>query len=46
MKDKKISLCSKMYCASDTTEEKIKSSCKGTQKHGNNVNYQNCIMYY
>jgi hypothetical protein len=33
-------LNSKMYCASDTTGEKIKSSCKGTQKDGNNVNYQ------
>jgi hypothetical protein len=28
-KDKLISLCSKMYCASDITEEKIKLSCKG-----------------
>ena len=35
-----ISLCSKMYCASDITEEKIKFSCKGIQKQGNNVNYQ------
>ncbi len=35
-----ISLCSKMYCASDITEEKIKFSCKGIQKDGNNVNYQ------
>ena len=35
-----ISLCSKMYCASDFTEEKIKFSCKGIQKDGNNVNYQ------
>jgi hypothetical protein len=39
-KDKMISLCSKMYCASDFTEEKIKFSCKGIQKDGNNVNYQ------
>ena len=39
-KDKMISLCSKMYCASDITEEKIKFSCKGIQKDGNNVNYQ------
>jgi hypothetical protein len=39
-KDKMISLCSKMYCASDITEEKIKFSCKGIQKEGNNVNYQ------
>ncbi len=39
-KDKMISLCSKMYCASDITEEKIKFSCKGIQKVGNNVNYQ------
>ncbi len=28
-KDKMISLCSKLYCASDITEEKIKFSCKG-----------------
>ena len=39
-KDKMISLCSKMYCASDITEEKIKFSCKGIQKDGNDVNYQ------
>ena len=39
-KDKMISLCSKMYCASDIAEEKIKLSCKGIQKDGNNVNYQ------
>jgi hypothetical protein len=39
-KDKMISLCSKMYCASDITEEKIKFSCKGIQKDGNNINYQ------
>ena len=39
-KDKMISLCSKMYCASDIAEEKIKFSCKGIQKEGNNVNYQ------
>ncbi len=39
-KDKMISLCSKMYCASDFTEEKIKFSCKGIQKYGNNVHYQ------
>jgi hypothetical protein len=39
-KDKMISLCSKMYCASDISEEKIKFSCKGIQKDGNNVNYQ------
>jgi hypothetical protein len=31
-KDKMISLCSKMYCALDITEEKIKFSCKGIQK--------------
>ncbi len=35
-----ISLCSKMYCASDITEKKIKFSCKGIKKNGNNVNYQ------
>jgi hypothetical protein len=40
-KDKMIPLCSKMYCASDFTEKKIKLSCKGIQKDGNNVNYQN-----
>ena len=39
-KDKMISLCSKMYCCADTTEENIKLSCKGIQKEGNNVNYQ------
>ena len=39
-KDKMISLCSKMYCASDSKEENIKFSCKGIQKDGNNVNYQ------
>ena len=39
-KDKIISLCSKMYCASDSKEENIKFSCKGIQKDGNNVNYQ------
>ena len=35
-----ISLCSKMYYASDISEEKIKFSCKGVQKDGNDVNYQ------
>jgi hypothetical protein len=39
-KDIMISLCSKMYCAWDITEEKIKFSCKGIQSDGNNVNYQ------
>ncbi len=34
-KDEMISLCGKMYCASDITEEKIKFSCKGSQKDGN-----------
>ena len=29
-----------MYCASDITEDKIKFSCKGIQKEGNDVNYQ------
>jgi hypothetical protein len=38
-KDKMISLCSKMYCASDITEEE-KKSYKGIQKDGNNVSYQ------
>ncbi len=38
-----ISLCSKMYCASDITEENIKF--KGIQKDGNDVKYQNFIMY-
>ena len=47
-KDKMISLCSKMYCASDITEEKIKFSCKGIQKDGNNVNYQKFhnVLFY
>ncbi len=31
-KDKMISLCSEMYCASDITEENIKLSCKGIQR--------------
>ena len=40
-KDKMISLCSKMYRASDLdVNEKPKFSCKGIQKDGNNVNYQ------
>jgi len=39
-KDKMISLCSKMYCASDISEEKIKFSCKGIQKDGNDVSYK------
>ena len=38
--DKMICLCSKMYCCSDLDEKKIKLSCKGIQKEGNNVNYQ------
>ena len=29
-----------MYYASDISEEKIKFSCKGVQKDGNDVNYQ------
>ncbi len=29
-----------MYCCADTTEIKIKLSCKGIQKEGYNVNYQ------
>jgi hypothetical protein len=37
--DKMISLCAKIYCCADTTEENIKLSCKGIQKEGNNVNY-------
>ncbi len=45
--EKMICLCSKMYCCSDLDEkEKPKLSCKGIQKDGNNVNYQNFIMYY
>ena len=39
-KDKMISLCSKMYCASDITEKQIKYSCKGIQKEGNNICYE------
>ncbi len=35
-----ISLCSKMYCVSNITEEKIKIKCKGIQKDGNGVNDQ------
>ncbi len=44
-KDKMISLCSKMHCAPDITEENIKFSCKGIQKDDNHVKYQNFIMY-
>jgi hypothetical protein len=40
--DKMICLCSKMYCCSDLDEKKIKLSCKGIQKDGNNVNYKKC----
>ena len=29
-----------MYCASDISEEKIKFSCKGIQKDGNDVSYK------
>ena len=39
IKDKMISLCSKMYCCADETEENIKFSCKGIQKEGNNICY-------
>jgi hypothetical protein len=35
-----ISLCSKMYCCSDITEENIKLSCKEIQTDGNIVNDQ------
>ena len=39
-KDKMVSLCSKMYCCSDMTEEKIKFSAKGIQKDGNDISYK------
>jgi hypothetical protein len=46
-RDKMISLCSEMYCASDFTEEKIKFSYKGIQKDGNNVKLSKKItMFY
>ncbi len=38
--DKMIRLCSKMNCCSDVKGKKIKLSCKGIQKDGNDVNYQ------
>ena len=39
---KMICLCSKMYCASDITENpaKDKISCKVIQRDGNNMNYK------
>ena len=40
MKDKMVSLCSKMYCCSDFDEDKIKFSCKGIQKANNNICYK------
>jgi hypothetical protein len=40
IKDKMVSLCSKMYCASDNSEENIKFSCKGIQKAGNDMCYK------
>jgi len=39
-KDKMICLCSKMYCCANNDDDKIKFSCKGIQKEGNNVNYE------
>ena len=41
-RDKMICLCSKMYCASDITEnpDEDKISCKGIQRDGNNMNYK------
>ena len=45
MKDKMVSLCSKMYCASDESEENIKFSCKGIQKAGNDMCFKNLKMY-
>jgi len=35
-----IGLCSKMYCCANKDDDKIKFSCKGIQKEGNNVNYK------
>ena len=40
IKDKMICLCSKMYCCANNDDDKIKFSCKGIQKDGNNVNYE------
>jgi hypothetical protein len=37
IKDKMVSLCSKMYCCSDFDEAKIKLSCKGIQKDNDNI---------
>ncbi len=45
--DKMICVCSKMYCCSDLDEKKIKLSCKGIQKDGNNVKlskFSQCII--
>ena len=39
MKDKMVSLCSKMYYASDESENDIKFSCKGIRKAGNDMCY-------
>ena len=38
--DKMVSLCSKMYCCSDITEEQIKFSCKGIQHNNNKITYK------
>jgi hypothetical protein len=45
-KDKMISLCSKMYCASDTTEEKIKFHVKESKKMATILIIKNLKMYY
>ncbi len=44
-KDKMVSLCSKMYCCSDMTEEKIKFSAKGIQKEGNDISYKKFLKF-
>ena len=45
-KDKMISLCSKMYCASDSKEENIKFHAKGYKKMVIMLIIKNFIMYY
>jgi hypothetical protein len=42
-KDKRISLCSKMYCCADITEKDVKLSAKGIEKEGKEVNHKKII---
>jgi hypothetical protein len=45
-KNKMVSLCSKMYCASDITEEKINFHVKESKKMVTMLNIKNFIMHY